>query len=98
MYPLLTTNVATRRFIAVVSDTIVEVLKSQQIQAKVLARRFNVLWDILLAYDKETNEIITTADRVHGHPEDQCDVAYGAHVYHGGAIDGGGLLLQLRGD
>lgn len=53
----LTTNAAIRRLIAVVSDTIGEALKSQQIQPKVLARRFNALWDILVANEKETKKL-----------------------------------------
>lgn len=50
--PLLTMEVKNRKFIAISRETMEEALKALNIAAKVLARRPNALWDILLATEE----------------------------------------------
>lgn len=50
---LLTTDIGTWRFIGVNRETMEEVLKNLKIGPKILARRSNALWDILLATEEK---------------------------------------------
>lgn len=75
---LLTTDVNTRQLIPVSRNTIEEALKNLQIPPKVLAKRYNVMWDLLLACEEEAkklvsieNQLSTALNEIHGHPEDK---------------------------
>lgn len=68
-----------------------EALKSLEIQTKVLARRSNAMWDILLVNEEQSkkccrqrinNKVSTSANRIHGHSKDQSDPTRGAHGYN----------------
>lgn len=52
---LLTANVKSQKLIGVSRETMEEVLKSFSIAPKVLARRLNAMWDILLASKQEAD-------------------------------------------
>lgn len=54
---LLTTDLVTRRLIGVSRETMAERLKSLQILPKVLARRTNPMWDILLACEEDGKKL-----------------------------------------
>lgn len=69
-----------------------ETLKGIQIESKALARRSNVMWDILSTCEEEARKHWRTKSvrlqTVHGYPEDQVDVTLGAHGPYGGATGG----------
>lgn len=54
---LLTTNVSTWQLVGISRDTMKEVLKSLQIQPKVLTRKSNAMWKILLANKEEAKKL-----------------------------------------
>lgn len=77
---LLTTNIKSRKLISVKRDGMVEALKSLNIGVKVLARRTNAMWDILLVSEEKAksfhwghsgNKGRKAANVEHGHQKDQ---------------------------
>lgn len=62
---LLTTDIKSRKLIGVSREAMEEAAKSLRIAPKILARRINALWDLLLATEQEakalTGNILTTA-------------------------------------
>lgn len=74
--PLLTADVKMRKFIAANREMMEETLKALNIGAKVMGRRSNAMWKILLAtkgncksigqQDTE-RQVSQTANRIHGH-------------------------------
>lgn len=55
---MLTTDVKSWKLIAVSRETIEEALKNLSIEPKMLPRRSNVMWNILLATEQEARQLV----------------------------------------
>lgn len=98
----MTVDVKTQKYIAVNKAIIEEALKTLNIGEKVLARRSNAIWDIVLATEEAAkimsrqlthNQDIKTANgKCHEQQEDPDYFRWGAHVVHHGGSFGSHLL------
>lgn len=72
-----------------------EALKAMNIGPKVLIRRSNAMWDILLENQRDSKDIgweyphhqdADTQKGIHGHPKDTDYSTEGSHVHHRGTF------------
>lgn len=90
---LQTTDMKSKKLIGVSR----EALKSLNVGAKVFARRYNAMWDILLGTEEAAKSFPLNREvtnRIHGHTENTNYLARCVHVHYREPF--GGLLFKLR--